>query len=208
MDIIHQTLKAAGAGPEHVVRLRIWIKDPQDAGPTVKFRAKWPTMQPSTSQLAIQGFLQPHWRVEIEAEADLNPDRQRLMHFLDSHGQESVGRSRGVRVGNRVLVSTTAPRWPQADGSPPVGPGYFDPDPYAQTKRCWEIVEGTLNEGGATVEHVTRVRFFVWHPDDVAIVARLYRDVFTGENKPAVCIVPAMYFSPDWRVELDADAIL
>jgi enamine deaminase RidA (YjgF/YER057c/UK114 family) len=44
--------------------------------------------------------------------------------------EPAIGFSRAVRVGDRVLVSGTAPVWP--DGS-------CDPDPEAQAARCLEI---------------------------------------------------------------------
>jgi len=45
--------------------------------------------------------------------------------------EATIGFSRAVRVGDRVLVSGTAPVWP--DGS-------CDPDPRAQAERCLEII--------------------------------------------------------------------
>ena len=51
-----------------------------------------------------------------------------------------MGISRAVRVGDRVLVSGTAPIWP--DGS-------CDPDPEVQAHRCFEIMLEALRELGA-----------------------------------------------------------
>lgn len=45
--------------------------------------------------------------------------------------EDSFGYCRAIRVGDRVLVSGTAPIWP--DGS-------CDPDPGAQARRCLEII--------------------------------------------------------------------
>jgi hypothetical protein len=44
--------------------------------------------------------------------------------------EAAIGFSRALRVGDRVLVSGTAPVWP--DGS-------CDPDPAVQARRCVEI---------------------------------------------------------------------
>src|SRR6266550_2386191 len=60
--------------------------------------------------------------------------------------------SRAVRAGNRILVSGTAPIWP--DGS-------CDPDPEAQAHRCLEIILEALREAGAGAEHVVRTRIFL-----------------------------------------------
>jgi len=57
-----------------------------------------------------------------------------------------------VRVGDRVLVSGTAPIWP--DGS-------CDPDPEAQARRCIEIIGTALGEAGARPEQVARTRIFL-----------------------------------------------
>ena len=54
--------------------------------------------------------------------------------------EDATGFSRAVRVGGRVLVSGTAPVWP--DGS-------CDPDPAAQARRCLEIVAAALESLGA-----------------------------------------------------------
>ena len=57
------------------------------------------------------------------------PSRQRVAS--GSPYEPVVGFSRALRVGDRVLVSGTAPIWP--DGS-------CDPDPEAQAARCFEII--------------------------------------------------------------------
>ena len=54
----------------------------------------------------------------------MSPARRRVAS--GSPYEEAIGFSRAVRVGDRVLVSGTAPVWP--DGS-------CDPDPAAQARR-------------------------------------------------------------------------
>jgi enamine deaminase RidA (YjgF/YER057c/UK114 family) len=63
-----------------------------------------------------------------------------------------IGFSRAIRVGDRVLVSGTAPIW--ADGS-------VDPDPAAQMRRCLEIVAAALDEAGAAMTDVVRTRTYL-----------------------------------------------
>ena len=53
-----------------------------------------------------------------------------------------VGISRALRAGDRVLVSGTAPIWP--DGS-------CDPDTGAQTRRCLEIIVDALEEAAVVI---------------------------------------------------------
>jgi len=58
-----------------------------------------------------------------------------------------IGFCRAIRDGDRVLVSGTAPIWP--DGS-------CDPDPGRQAERCLEIISGALSELGASPADVVR----------------------------------------------------
>jgi enamine deaminase RidA (YjgF/YER057c/UK114 family) len=72
-------------------------------------------------------------------------DRQRVSS--GSPFEPTIGFSRAVRVGDRVLVSGTAPVWP--DDS-------CDPDPGVQARRCLEIIEAALVEAGASLGDVVR----------------------------------------------------
>ena len=65
------------------------------------------------------------------------------------------GFSRAVRAGDRVLVSGTAPVWPD---------GACDPDPALQARRCCEVIVGALEELGASAADVVRTRMFVTDP--------------------------------------------
>jgi enamine deaminase RidA (YjgF/YER057c/UK114 family) len=65
--------------------------------------------------------------------------------------ESSIGFSRAVRIGDRVLVSGTGPFWP--DGS-------CNPDPEIQARRCFEIIFAALDEAGAQPRHVVRTRMF------------------------------------------------
>lgn len=69
-----------------------------------------------------------------------------------SPGEPRIGYSRAVRVGNRVVVSGTAPARP--DGS-------CDPDAGAQAARCSEIIPAAVAETGAGAEHLVRTRMHV-----------------------------------------------
>jgi enamine deaminase RidA (YjgF/YER057c/UK114 family) len=55
-------------------------------------------------------------------------------------------------VGERVLVSGTAPIWPD---------GCCDPDPEVQARRCLEIILDALREVGADARHVVRTRTYL-----------------------------------------------
>jgi enamine deaminase RidA (YjgF/YER057c/UK114 family) len=66
--------------------------------------------------------------------------------------EPEIGFSRAVRVGDRVLVSGTAPVWPD---------GACDPDPEVQARRCLEIIVTALAEAGAAPADVVRTRTYL-----------------------------------------------
>src|SRR4051812_15023257 len=111
--------------------------------------------------------------------------------------EKSIGFSRAVRAGDRVLVSGTAPIWP--DGS-------VDPDPGVQTKRCLEIILAALAELGAGAEHVVRTRMFLTNPVDADAVGAAHGEVFGAVRPAATMVVAAALLDPRWKVEIEAEA--
>jgi enamine deaminase RidA (YjgF/YER057c/UK114 family) len=70
LEIILDALRELGAGPEHVVRTRIFVVDPADWEPIGRAHGEvFGSVLPATSMLAISGLLDPVWKVEIEADA-------------------------------------------------------------------------------------------------------------------------------------------
>jgi enamine deaminase RidA (YjgF/YER057c/UK114 family) len=110
-----------------------------------------------------------------------------------------IGFSRAVRVGDRVLVSGTAPIWP--DGS-------CDPDPETQAARCLEIALAALAETGAGPEHVVRTRTYLVDPADWEAVGRAHGAVFAEVRPAATMVVVAGLLDPRWRVEIEAEAVV
>ncbi|MDQ4096632.1 MAG: RidA family protein [Actinomycetota bacterium] len=110
-----------------------------------------------------------------------------------------IGFSRAVQVGDRVLVSGTAPVW--ADGS-------CDPDPAVQARRCLEIITAALAEAGATPDDVVRTRIYVTDRDDVDVVGRVHGSLFGPIRPAATIVVVAGLADPRWRVEIEAEAIV
>jgi enamine deaminase RidA (YjgF/YER057c/UK114 family) len=110
-----------------------------------------------------------------------------------------IGFSRALRVADRVLVSGTAPIWP--DGS-------CDPDPQVQAARCLEIILAALAEAGAGPEHVVRTRMYLVDPADWEAVGRAHGAVFAEVRPAATMVVVAGLLDPRWRVEIEAEAVL
>jgi enamine deaminase RidA (YjgF/YER057c/UK114 family) len=89
-------------------------------------------------------------------------------------------------------------------------PGEADPptDPYAQAKRCLEIIVAALEEVGAGPEHVVRTRAYLTAVEDWKEVGRAHGEVF-GDVRPAsAMIVVSSLLDPRWRVEIEVDALV
>ena len=112
--------------------------------------------------------------------------------------EDSIGFSRAVRVGDRILVSGTAPVWP--DGS-------CDPDVGRQADRCLEIISNSLEQLGGSLDHVVRTRMFLVDADDAAEVGRSHARAFGRVRPAATMVVVAGLLDARWRVEIEAEAI-
>lgn len=110
-----------------------------------------------------------------------------------------IGFSRAVRVGDRVLVSGTAPIWP--DGS-------CDPDPAVQTRRCVEIIERALSEAGASLSNVVRTRSYLTSPDVAEAVQLAHGEVFGAIRPASTMVIVAGLLDPRWKVEMEAEAVV
>jgi enamine deaminase RidA (YjgF/YER057c/UK114 family) len=113
--------------------------------------------------------------------------------------ESTTGFSRAVRIGDRVLVSGTAPIWP--DGS-------CATDPEAQALRCLEIIAAALSEAGATPEDVVRTRMFVTSPQIGDAVGKAHAQFFRHVRPAATMVVVAALLDPRWCVEIEAEAIV
>ena len=113
--------------------------------------------------------------------------------------EDTIGFSRAVRVGHTVVVSGTAPVWPD---------GEVDPDAGVQARRCWEIAVAALGELGGQVDDVVRTRQYVVRADLADAVGAVHGDLF-GDVRPAsTMVVVAGLLDPRWLVEVELDAIV
>ena len=113
--------------------------------------------------------------------------------------ERSVGFSRAVRVGDRVVVSGTAPQWPH---------GNVDPDPEVQTERCLAIMLTALEEAGASAQDVIRTRAYLVDAGDAEAVGRAHARVFKDIRPTSTMIVVSGFLDERWRVEMEAEAII
>jgi enamine deaminase RidA (YjgF/YER057c/UK114 family) len=72
LEIIVAALRELGAGPEHVVRTRVFITDPADWEAIGRAHGQvFGELRPASAMLVVVGLLDPAWKVEIEADAVL-----------------------------------------------------------------------------------------------------------------------------------------
>lgn len=109
------------------------------------------------------------------------------------------GYSRATRVGERVIVSGTAPVWP--DGS-------CDPDPGAQARRCCEIIVAAFAELGAAAADVVRTRMFITHARHADAVGSAHAEFFGRAAPAATMVVVAGLLDERWVVEIEAEAVV
>ena len=126
--------------------------------------------------------------------------RPRSTHSSGSPFEASIGFSRAVRIGSRILVSGTAPVEP--DGSSTPG------DAEAQADRCLAIIGQAIEALGGTAADVVRTRIFLVDPADGAAVGRAHGRVFGSIRPASTMIAGAVLLRPEWRVEIEAEAEL
>lgn len=72
-EIIVKALAEAGAGPEHVVRTRMYVTNASDWEAIARAHsALFADVRPAATMITVGGFVDTRWKVEIEAEADLS----------------------------------------------------------------------------------------------------------------------------------------
>jgi enamine deaminase RidA (YjgF/YER057c/UK114 family) len=124
-------------------------------------------------------------------------DRQRVPS--NSPYEHTIGFSRAVRVGARVLVSGTGPI--RADGG-------LDEGVAEQAHCCLELIEAALAEAGAGLADVVRTRMYVVDPADIDVVGRTHASYFADVRPAATMVVVKALVDPRWRVEIEAEAII
>lgn len=118
-----------------------------------------------------------------------------------SPNEPVIGFSRAVRVGPMIFVSGTGPMG--ADGTL-VGPN----DVYVQTKQCLETIKTAIEHAGGAITDTVRTVVMLTSMEQWKEAARAHGEMF-GEIRPACTFVQVSGFvSPDWLVEIQADAVI
>jgi enamine deaminase RidA (YjgF/YER057c/UK114 family) len=114
--------------------------------------------------------------------------------------ERTVGFSRAVVVGNRVVVAGTAPVMPEGVELPP--------DAYGQAKRCLEIIEHALTEADSGLADVVRTRVYLVRREDFEEVGRAHGEAFSDVRPANTTVVINELVDPRWLVEIEAEAVL
>ena len=118
-------------------------------------------------------------------------------HASGSPFEATIGFSRAVRIGSRILVSGTAPVWP--DGSCP-------DDVTMQARRCFAIVEEALAALGTELRDVVRTRMFLTDRADADAVGAVHGELFALVRPAATMVVVAGLLDPRWKLEVEVEA--
>ncbi len=124
-------------------------------------------------------------------------ERQRISS--DSPFEPTIGFSRALRVGNRVIVS----------GTGPVVTGARCPeDAGMQARRCFEIIAAALAQAGASLDDVVRTRMYITAVEDGDAVGAVHGEILGHVRPAASMVVVAGLLDPAWKVEIEAEAVL
>jgi len=107
-----------------------------------------------------------------------------------------IGFSRAVRIGNAIHVSGTGPV------------GADNEDVTGQTRRVFAIVQKALVDAGASFHDVVRTRMYLTHVGDWEAVGQIHGEIFGAIRPAATMVVVAALLNPNWRIEIEADAVL
>lgn len=124
--------------------------------------------------------------------------RQRT--FSGSVWEETAGYCRALRVGNHIFVSGTAP----SDGQG----GTFAPgDAYAQTIRCFDIIQEALEAVGSDLSDVVRTRLYTTDMEQWDAIAQAHHEVFVNHPPANTMVEISRLANPDMLVEVEVEAL-
>lgn len=119
--------------------------------------------------------------------------------FTQAPWERRYGYCRALRMGDRVLVTGTAP---VAEGGGVHAPG----DAEAQARRCWQIVAAALAELDAGLEHVVRTRMYVTDISQADAYGRVHGELF-GAHPPCTTLVEVKgLIDPEMLIEVEVEA--
>lgn len=114
--------------------------------------------------------------------------------------EAQFGFCRAVRKGDRIIVAGTGPIEP--DGTTTPGGAA------AQAERCCAIIVAAIEELGGSAQDVVRTRMLLTDPADQDAVGAVHARWF-GKARPAATMAGVAWLcGADWRVEIEAEAVV
>jgi len=110
--------------------------------------------------------------------------------------EAQIGFTRGVRIGDVIAISGTAPI------------GAEDGDIEAQTRRCLELIKKAIEDLGGELKDVVRTRIFL---TDVSVwkgAAKIHGEFFSKIRPASTFVGTSALLNPAWLVEIEADALV
>jgi enamine deaminase RidA (YjgF/YER057c/UK114 family) len=114
--------------------------------------------------------------------------------------EPTIGFSRALRVGDRVLVSGTGPVFPEGEPCPD--------DAGLQARRCFAIIEAALEAAGASMDDIVRTRMYVTSSAHAEAVGAVHGELLGHVRPVATMVVVAGLLDPAWKVEAEAEAVV
>lgn len=118
----------------------------------------------------------------------------------DSPFEVTFGFARAVRLDHRIIVAGTGPVEP--DGTTTPGGAA------AQAARCCTIILAAIAELGGSAADVVRTRMLLTDPADQDAVGAVHARFFGAARPAATMAGVAWLCRPDWRVKIEAEAVL
>jgi enamine deaminase RidA (YjgF/YER057c/UK114 family) len=126
---------------------------------------------------------------------------QRTNYSSGSKWEDIVGYSRAVKVGNTIEVTGTVA---SGENGIVVGKG----DPYIQTKYIYQKIEKVLQQAGATMKDVVRVRMFVTDISQWQEYGKAHSEFFKDIKPCNTMVEVSALIKPDYMIEIEATAII
>jgi enamine deaminase RidA (YjgF/YER057c/UK114 family) len=126
---------------------------------------------------------------------------QRTNYSSGSKWEDIVGYSRAVKVGNTIEVTGTVA---SGENGKVVGKD----DPYIQTKYIYQKIEKVLQQAGATMKDVVRVRMFVTDISQWQEYGKAHSEFFKDIKPCNTMVEVSALIEPDYMIEIEASAII
>jgi enamine deaminase RidA (YjgF/YER057c/UK114 family) len=114
--------------------------------------------------------------------------------------EDEVGFTRALRAGDHIFVAGTVAR-PHADGRLAYAAG-------EQADDCFAQIIGHIETLGGRAEDVVRVRMFVTDIADADAVSAAFTRALKCARPTGTLVAVAALYRPEWKVEIEAEAIV